>query len=98
MNARQKAKYYKRKYKELQDDPYRPKLEVRNIYTETLKVAKFYPDYLFGDSPDFIKHELTRALSDKIENYVHLETRRHEGFTSGNLVEGSVTIAINMQT
>ena len=97
MNARQKAKYYKRKYNELKDDPYRPRLEVRNIYTETLKVTKFYPDYLFGDSQDLIKHELTRELSDKIEKYVHLETRQYEGFPSGRLIEGSVTIAINMQ-
>jgi hypothetical protein len=96
MNARQKAKYYKRKYEELQGEPYRPMLEVRNIYTETLKVAKFYPDCLFVDNPSLIKHELTLALSDEIEKYVHLETRQYEGFPSGRSIEGSITIAIDM--
>lgn len=97
MNARQKAKYYKRKYKELQDDPYRPRLEVRNIYTETLKVTKCFPDYMIEDNPDVIKHELSRGLADAVERYVHIETRHVEGLFPGYLVEGSVTIAINMQ-
>ena len=100
MNARQKAKYYKRKCEQYENMPL-PNVTIQNVYTETLKVAKFYPDCFFNDvikdNPNLMKHELTIALSKEIEKYVHIETMKYDGFPSGHMVKGSVTIAIYSQ-
>jgi hypothetical protein len=78
MNARQKAKYYRRKYEELANMPL-PKLKVNNYKIDTLKFQRSYPDDLIAmGKEDEIKNMITRDLVDglvsQMDKYVTVKT------------------------
>lgn len=82
MNARQKAKYYKRKYEELANMPL-PKFKVENVPVDTLRSVREVPDvdiYGFDNIKQYIKNCMVRELTDHIDKYIiwttyHLEHR-----------------------
>jgi len=74
MNARQKAKYYKRKYEELANMPL-PKFTVNNYKVDTLRFQRLYPDALIvnGDENkiiDIITRDLANELVSQMDKYV----------------------------
>ena len=78
MNARQKAKYYRRKYEELANMPL-PKPTVTNYKVDTLQFQRLYPEYLIAkDRGDEIKNIITRDLVDylvsQMDKYVTVKT------------------------
>jgi hypothetical protein len=78
MNARQKAKYYRRKYEELANMPLR-KLTVTNHKVDSLKFQKSYPEDLISMSKENeIKNMVTRDLVDglvsQMDKYVTVKT------------------------
>lgn len=63
MNARQKAKYYKRKYEQLAKKPVQFKVE--RYAVDTLRYARFIPEPL-GHNTNYIHDVLAKDLSFKI--------------------------------
>lgn len=76
MNARQKAKYYKRKYESLLKEPVRYKVETHPI--DTLRFERYYPKALVMQGDDYIidvlKRDLANGLVDKLNNYMDYKT------------------------
>lgn len=78
MNARQKAKYYKRKYEELKNMPL-PKFTVNNYKVDTLEFQRLYPEALIVNGmEDEIKNIITRDLVNglvlQMDKYVTVKT------------------------
>ncbi len=65
MNARQKAKYYKRKCEEFANMPL-PEFTVTNYKVDTLRVLRLYPEALIKGNEDRIKAILTRDLVNEL--------------------------------
>lgn len=65
MNARQKAKYYKRKYEELANAPV-PIFHVHDHPVDTLKVQRLYPEALVFHSESYVKDVVVRDLAQCI--------------------------------
>ena len=78
MNARQKAKYYRRKYEELANMPL-PKPAVTKYKVDTLKIQRLYPpgDLIVNGMKDEIKNIIARDLVDSLasqmDKYVTVE-------------------------
>ena len=78
MNARQKAKYYKRKYEELAKMPL-PKSTVINYKIDTLRFQRLYPEALIvkGEEntlTDIITKDLANELASQMGKYVTVTT------------------------
>lgn len=78
MNARQKAKYYKRKYEELANMPL-PKFTVTNYKVDTLRFQRLYPEYLiinYNENKiiDIIKRDLANELVSQMDKYAIVES------------------------
>ena len=74
MNARQKAKYYKRKYEELAKQPLLPELKVTNYRVDKLRFMRLYPAVLVEGNErlllDTVTRDLSHELVSKIDKYV----------------------------
>ena len=78
MNARQKAKYYKRKYEELAKMPL-PKFTVINYKIDTLRFQRLYPEALIVKGKedmltDIITRDLANELTSQMDKYVTVTT------------------------
>ena len=78
MNARQKAKYYKRKYEELSKMPL-PKFTVTNYKVDTLRFQRLYPEALIVKGKedvltDIITRDLANELVTQMDKYVTVTT------------------------
>lgn len=81
MNARQKAKYYKRKYEELAHPKWFPILEISNREVITLTAQKEYPETLIKQNEknkDFFKdvlaNDLANLLAPKLKDHMTYRT------------------------
>lgn len=77
MNARQKAKYYKRKYENLLKQPITFTVEQRKI--DTLQFERFYPEALIEqENSDLMRkivvRDVAHALADNLDKYVDYRT------------------------
>ena len=77
MNARQKAKKYKRMYEALLKQPVRFKVEQHKI--DTLRFERFYPEALIaqGDSSyvrEAIVKDITQGLASSLDKYINYNT------------------------
>lgn len=87
MNARQKAKYYKRKYEELANMPL-PIVKIENAPVETLRSVREVPDveiFGFDNIEQHIKNCMVRELTEHLDKYIvwttyHLEHRGSNRF------------------
>lgn len=77
MNARQKAKKYKRMYEAILNQHIEPKIEQHKI--DTLRFEKFYPEKLIAKENSNALQEITinditqglaQALVDRFDNYI----------------------------
>lgn len=78
MNARQKAKLYKRKYEELLNMPM-PKLTVTNCNIDTLRFQRLYPAvFVTNSSIDYIaetiRKDLAFGIAEQLDKYVDYTT------------------------
>lgn len=78
MNARQKAKYYKRKYEEIAKMPL-PKFTVTNYKVDTLRFEKLYPEALISNTnEEYISEKITKdlvfELAGQMDKYVTVKT------------------------
>ena len=79
MNARQKAKYWKRKYEELASMPLNKTIAVTSKTIDTLRVERIYPAALVVDfSKSLIKETIMKdfafEITDQIGRYVDYST------------------------
>lgn len=73
MNARQKAKYYKRKYEMLLKQPVRFNVEHHKI--DTLRFERFYPDALIVQkNSDYLREivvkDIAQGLASSLDKYI----------------------------
>ncbi len=78
MNARQKAKFYKRKYEELLKSPVKPKVEVEQHKIDTLRYERFisedlmlyggFDSYVFDGIEDSLREELIKHCDWHLEH------------------------------
>lgn len=82
MNARQKAKYYKRKCEELDEELYNiifsPKFPVTNYKVDTLRFQRIYPENLVVKGredilEDVITRDLVNELVSQMDKYVTVQ-------------------------
>ena len=73
MNARQKAKYYKRKYEELASCPIIPQVYTYTHHIDTLKFEKYYPDTVAIGNEEHFKRiaisDFTKYITERLEDY-----------------------------
>lgn len=81
MNARQKAKYYKRKYEEMAHPKWLPIRTISNREVITLTVQKEYPETLIKqneNNKDFFKDvvadDLANLLAPKLKDHMTYRT------------------------
>lgn len=72
MNARQKAKHYKRMYEELLNRPINPKVD-------TLRFSRLYPQPIITSSDEdittkILTRDLVNALVDQMDKYITIKT------------------------
>lgn len=77
MNARQKAKYYKRKYEMLLKQPIQFKVEQHKI--DTLRFERFYPDALIvQEKGDYLREivvkDIAQGLASSLDKYIDYRT------------------------
>lgn len=77
MNARQKAKHYKRMYEELLNKPL--KLIVITQKIDTLEISRLYPQPIITRSDEdittkILTRDLVNALVDQMDKYVTIKT------------------------
>lgn len=77
MNARQKAKHYKRMYEELLNRPINP--IVINHKVDTLRFSRLYPRPIITSSDEdittkILTRDLVNALVDQMDKYVTIKT------------------------
>lgn len=77
MNARQKAKKYKRMYEELVKRPIEVKVEQHKI--ERLKMKRYYPTALvMQENSDYFRHcvlrDITFSLAESLDKYMDYYT------------------------
>lgn len=79
MNARQKAKHYKRLYSELLSRPM-PKFSATNYRVDTLSFQRLYPDIFVpaneDELTDIIVRDLALELMSQLDKYVTVTTSR----------------------
>lgn len=73
MNARQKAKFYKRKYEELLKSPVKFKVEQYKI--DTLRFERLYPEYLITQENDsyfreVMLNDMAQGLANNLDKYI----------------------------
>lgn len=78
MNARQKAKYYKRRYEELLETPL-PKFTVTNYKIDTIEFQRIYPGAMITEGCEeiltaIITRDLVREMATVIDKYVTIST------------------------
>jgi len=78
MNARQKAKYYKRKYEELKNFPL-PKFQATYYKVDTLEFKRLYPAALIVNGMenkirDVIQRDLVNDLVLQMDKYITVKT------------------------
>lgn len=78
MNARQKAKYYKRKYEEIAKMPL-PKFTENNYRVDTLRFERLYPEALISNTneenmSEKITKDLFFELAGQMDKYVTVKT------------------------
>lgn len=72
MNARQKAKKYKRLYEELSKQPL-PVIFKEPYHIDTLRFEKCYPDELLRNSPNatsYIQKDIVQGLAEGLNKYI----------------------------
>lgn len=79
MNARQKAKKYKRLYKELLNRPVEFKLEQHIHKIDTLRFERFYPEALIanGNSSylrEVMIRDIAHGLASSLDKYIDYKT------------------------
>ena len=76
MNARQKAKYYKRKYEELANCPIIPQVYTHSHHIDTLKFERFFPDELIRNEhfEEIVVKDLANYIAEDLEKYVVYKT------------------------
>lgn len=77
MNARQKAKHYKRLYEELLNEPI--KYNVISQKIDTLEFSKLYPQPIITSSDEdittkILTRDLVNSLVDQMDKYVTIKT------------------------
>jgi len=98
MNARQKAKYYKRKYEELAKMPL-PKVTVTNYKIDTLRFQRLYPEALIvkGEEnklTDIITKDLANELASQMGKYVTV-TANFEPHINHYRIVGEIRVVCN---
>ena len=98
MNARQKAKYYKRKYEELAKMPL-PKFTVTNYKVDTLRLQRLYPEALIEKGKentltDIIIKDLANELASQIGRYVTV-TANFEPHINYYRIVGEIRVVCN---
>lgn len=75
MNARQKAKFFKRKYEQLKNVYVPQPLEIR-YKVDSVRFTKAYPGKLVIENqfPDIIKNDIVRGLTEQLNDYVEYKT------------------------
>ena len=96
MNARQKAKYYKRKYDELLKQPIPFTVEQHKI--DTIQFERFYPEALIvHENSDLLREIVVRdvahALADKLDKYIEYRTI-YEPHVGGYRFFGKVRVIV----
>ncbi len=67
MNARQKAKYYKKKYEELANTPIIPKEYIHKYSVDTLRMKSCYPDTAAVRDHEYIQKIIRKDFALHIE-------------------------------
>lgn len=75
MNARQKAKFFKRKYEQIKDVYVQQPLEIR-YRVDRVRFTKAYPEKLIigNQFPDIIKNDVLKGLTEQLNDYVEYKT------------------------
>ena len=77
MNARQKAKYYKRKYEELARKPKPVQFHVEQHRIDTIRYTRLYDPWL-AEKESYIKDILAKdlcfKLSEQLKDYVEINS------------------------
>lgn len=79
MNARQKAKRYKRMYKELLNRPVVPKIIMEQHKVDTLRFKRYYPEALLKlEDKNYVRGvittELAHDIAKNLDKYIDYET------------------------
>lgn len=95
MNARQKAKRFKRLYEEMLKQPI-PKFTVTNYKIDTLRFERLYPDVIIQGNEsriiDTITKDLAHELVEQMDKYVTITTN-FEPHVNKFRVVGEVKVA-----
>lgn len=99
MNARQKAKYYKRKYEETKNKAIPVKCIVTRYNVDTLKAERLYPKDLIENNDENIEGNIfTRALAQdlasQMDKYITI-TSHYEPSLRSYVVNGEIKVVIN---
>lgn len=94
MNARQKAKRYKRMYKELLNKPFVPKITMEQHKVNTLRIKRYYPeeliiledkDYVRGVIATDIAHDIAKNLDKYIDYEMGFEPHINRYYLYGEI-------------
>jgi len=98
MNARQKAKYYKRKYEETKVKPI-PKFIVSKYNVDTLKAKQLCPKDLIENNDeniyiDIITRALAQCLASQADKYMTITTQ-YEPSLRSYIIDGEIKVVSN---
>ena len=84
MNARQKAKYYKRKYEDMLSSVIKPTIvyESERLVPYEIKAIASFPD-MYGDN--FVRPKLARMISDKLIEHIANNMEIYEASSTINI-------------
>ena len=98
MNARQKAKYYKRKYEEMAHPKWLPIRAISNREVITLTAQKEYPETLFKQNEnnksffkDVLADDLANLLAPKLKDHMTYRSM-YDPYTKKYTVAGVLRI------
>lgn len=99
MNARQKAKYYKRKYEETKKEKIVPKVIVSKYHVDTLKAARLCPKSLIENNGenidiDIVTRALAQNLASQADKYMTITTNYEPSLLS-YIICGEIKIVSN---
>ena len=78
MNARQKAKYYKRKYKELAEKPIPVQFKVDRYAVDTLRYARLIDEPMTHHTEyiqDILVKDICFKMAEKLKDYAEFDMR-----------------------
>ena len=96
MNARQKAKYYKRRYENLLKQPY----TVERHKIDTLQFEQFFPAYLIEKVNDdyprqIVKGRIAHYLAENMDKYIEYRTI-YDPFVGEYQFRGRLQVVVNL--